>query len=49
MGRPGERNPVNLEPRHSRLKAAILAAYERGTLWPDQVHYFIHILGLVHA
>lgn len=40
---------MTIEPRHTRLKAAILAAYERGTLWPDQVEYFIRILGLAHA
>jgi hypothetical protein len=40
---------MTVEPRHTRLKAAIFAAYERGTLWPDQVEYFIHKIGLVHA
>lgn len=38
-----------IDPRHTRLKAAILAAYERGTLWSDQVEYFIHKIGLVNA
>lgn len=40
---------VRLYPYHSRLKRAILAAYERGTLWGDQVEYFLARLGLVHA
>jgi hypothetical protein len=40
---------VTVEPRHTRLKRAILAAYERGTLWPDQVEYFIQTIGLVNA
>lgn len=38
-----------LFPYHSRLKAAILAARERGTLWDDQVRYFIARLGLANA
>lgn len=36
-------------PYHSRLKRAILSAYERGMLWADQVEYFIAVLGLAHA